>query len=262
MQPTGAQTGAPSTLAAGPAPAATRHVPRPLRLALVVVAAALGANLLCATLIALGAGDTAWLEVARRLLMWAIVPPLAIALVAMGAMRHAVGRWHVVAALLCALGDGLGAATGQTLVLLGAFIVGHLGYAIALWPTRRRSLAWGPGVIAYGVVGLVAAGILAAGAGPLAIPVVLYALVLAGVAALAAIDTAGFLGGLLFLASDLVLGLGLFVIDIPDPLRSIVVLVAYASAQALLALSLQQRLGLGREAPRAPAAAAARTTSR
>ena len=65
------------------------------------------------------------------------------------------------------------------------------------------------------------------------------------VAALAAIDVPGLFGGLLFMIGDLVLGLGLFVIDIPDPLRSIAVLVAYVAAQALLAISLQQRLRLG-----------------
>ncbi|WAC65979.1 lysoplasmalogenase family protein [Agrococcus sp. SL85] len=242
-------------------PATTTRLPRALRVALLVVAAALAVNLVCATLVALDLGDPDALDLARRGLMWLLVPPIVVALVLLGALRHAVGRWHVAAAGLCALGDGLGAASGQTVVLLACFLAGHVAYALALWPTRRRSLAWGPGSIAYAIVGLIAAGIIAAGAGPLAIPVIAYALVLAGVAALAAIDTAGFLGGLLFLASDLILGLGLFVLEIPDPLRSIAVLVAYAGAQALLAVSLVRRLRLGDPAAPIPQPAPSRTTS-
>ncbi len=220
-------------------------LPRPLRLGFWIAGVLLLVNLGAATLLALEIGDAGLLEQLRVVLMWALLPPIWLALVAIGALRHAAGRWHVAAAALCGLGDGLGATTGLTIVLLGLFLLGHIAYIVALWPTRRRSLAWGPGVIAYAVIALIAGSIIAVGAGPLAVPVLLYALVLAAVAALAAIDVPGLFGGLLFMIGDLVLGLGLFVIDIPDPLRSIAVLVAYVAAQALLAVSLQQRLRLG-----------------
>lgn len=227
----------------------TTPLPRPLRLGFWIAGALLLVNLLAATLLALQIGDAALLERLRVVLMWGLLPPIWIALVAIGALRHAVGRWHVAAAALGGLGDGLGATTGLTIVLLGMFLLGHIAYLVALWPTRRRSLAWGPGAIAYATIGLIAGGIIAVGAGPLAVPVLLYALVLAAVAAFAAIDVPGLFGGLLFMVGDLVLGLGLFVVDIPDPLRSVAVLVAYATAQALLAVSLQQRLRLGSVAP-------------
>ncbi len=227
------------------APMLAVPLPRPLRLGFWTAGALLAVNLAAATLLALGIGDAGLLEQLRLVLMWAMLPPVWLALIAIGALRHVVGRWHVAAVVLCGLGDGLGATTDLTIVLLGMFLLGHIAYLVALWPTRRRSLAWGPAGIAYAIVGLISGGIIALGAGPLAVPVLLYALVLAVVAAFAAIDVPGLLGGLLFMVSVLVLGLGLFVLDIPDPLRSIVVLSAYAGAQALLAVSLQQRLRLG-----------------
>ncbi|MGC5075766.1 lysoplasmalogenase family protein [Agrococcus sp. DT81.2] len=223
----------------------TTPLPRPLRLGFWIAGCLLAVNLLAATLLALEVGDAGLLEQLRLVLMWALLPPIWIALIAIGALRRAVGRWHVAAAALCGLGDGLGAATDLTIVLLSLFLLGHIAYLVALWPTRRRSLAWGPGAIAYAIVGLISGGIIAIGAGPLAVPVLVFALVLVAVAAFAAIDVPGLLGGLLFMIGDLVLGLSLFVIEIPEPLASIVVLTAYAAAQALLAVSLQQRLRLG-----------------
>lgn len=220
-------------------------MPRPLRVALAITGLLLAANLLAAVLVSFGVGDPNVLELARRILMWGIVTPIVVALVVLGAHRFTVGRWHLAGATLCVLGDGLGATTGSTLVLLGCFLLGHLCYLAALWPTRRRSLAWTPAALGYAIVALIAAGITAASAGPLAVPVIAYALVLTAMAAFAALDAVGLLGGLLFMVSDLVLGMALFVLEIPDPLRSIVVLVAYAGAQALLAISLQRRLRLG-----------------
>lgn len=223
----------------------TTPLPRPLRLGFWIAGSLLAVNLLAATLLALEVGDAGVLEQLRLMLMWALLPPIWIGLIAIGALRHGVGRWHVAAAVLSGLGDGLGATTDLVIVLLSLSLLGHLAYLASLWATRRRSLAWGPGAIAYGLVGLVSGGIIAIGAGPLAVPVLLYALVLAALAAFAAIDLPGFFGGLLFMIGDLVLGLSLFVIEIPEPLASIVVLGAYATAQALLAVSLQQRLRLG-----------------
>lgn len=226
----------------------TTPLPRPLRLGFWIAGALLVVNLTAATLLAFEIGDAGALEQARVVLMWGMLPPIWIALIVIGALRHTVGRWHVAAAALCGLGDGLGASTGLTIVLLSLFLLGHIAYLLALWPTRRRSLAWGPGAIAYAIVALIAGGIVAVGAGPLAVPVLLFALVLAAVAAFAAIDVPGFVGGLLFMIGDLVLGLHLFVIEMPEPLSSISVLVAYTTGQALLAVSLQQRLALHRPA--------------
>jgi uncharacterized membrane protein YhhN len=237
-------------------------LPRALRTGLLVAAVVLAVNLLAAALIGIGVGNADMLNLVRTVLMWLLLPPIAIALALIGALRHPVGRWHLAAIVLCALGDGFGATTGMTIVLLGLFLLGHIAYLFALWPTRKRSLAWSPAAIGYAIVALIAGVLIAINAGALAIPVLLYAFVLAAVAAFAAIDTAGLLGGLLFLASDLVLGIGLFVIDIPDPLRTFCVLIPYVGAQALLAVSLQQRLGLGAPAPTAPLpSTATRTTS-
>jgi uncharacterized membrane protein YhhN len=169
----------------------------------------------------------------------------------MGAWRHVAGSCHVAAVLLSGLGDGLGSMTGQTIVLLGMFLLAAVAFLAALWPSRRSSLAWGWAALGYALVGAIGGGVIATGAGALAVPVLLYALLIAAVAAFAAIDTAGMLGGLLLLASVLVLGIGLFLIEIPDALRAFAVLLTYVGGQALLAISLQQRLGLARMPERA-----------
>lgn len=237
-------------------------LPRALRTGLLVSAVVLAVNLLAALLIGIGIGDANMLDLVRTVLMWLLLPPIAVALILIGAHRHATGRWHLAAVILCCLGDGLGASTGITIVLLGMFLLGHIAYLVALWPTRKRSLAWNPAAIGYGAVALIAGTLIAVNADALAVPVLVYSLLLAAVAAFAAIDTVGLLGGLLFMVSDLVLGLGLFVLDIPDPLRTFVVLIPYLGAQALLAVSLQQRLGLAAPAPTAPLPRnVARTTS-
>jgi uncharacterized membrane protein YhhN len=224
-------------------------MPRALRTGLAVSATALAVNLVAALLLDLELGDATVLTLARDATMWLLVLPIAVALLVMGAWRHAAGVCHVVAVLLSWLGDGLGSATGETAVLLGLFLLAAIAFLAALWPSRHRSLAWGWAAIGYGIVGAVSGGVIAIGAGALAVPVLLYALLIAAVAAFAAIDTAGLLGGLLVLSSVLVLGIGLFVIEIPDALRAIAVLVMHVGGQALLAVSLQQRLGLGRAVP-------------
>ncbi|WP_347753706.1 lysoplasmalogenase family protein [Agrococcus sp. ProA11] len=241
-------------------PATTQ--PRALRIGFGVAAATLVLNLLAAVLIGLGVGDAGALNVVRTVLMWMLMPPLALALVRIGALRHAVGRWHVLAVALYWLGDGVGATSGITAVLLGAFLLGHLAFIVSLWPTRKRSLAWSPAFGGYAFVALLAGGIIAVSAGPLAIPVLVFAVVLAAMASLAAIDALGLLGGLLSMLTVLVLGLGLFVLEIPDPLRTFAVLVPYLGAQMLLAMSLQRRLELADPLPSPPSASTpARTTS-
>lgn len=222
------------------------QLPRALRAGFAVSGTALAINLVAALLLDLEVGEPALLTLARDLTMWLLALPIAVALLVLGAWRSAPGACHVAAVLLCWLGDGLGSVTGETVVLLGMFLLAAVAFLAALWPSRRRSLAWGWAAIGYGLVGAISGGVIALGAGPLAVPVLLYALLIAAVAAFAAIDTAGLLGGLLLLSSVLVLGIGLFLIEIPDALRAFAVLVMYVLGQALLAVSLQQRLGLGR----------------
>ncbi|QUW19314.1 lysoplasmalogenase family protein [Agrococcus sp. Marseille-Q4369] len=224
-------------------------LPRALRVGFAVSGTALAINLVAAVLLDLELGDPALLTLARDVTMWLLALPIAIALLVMGAWRHAAGICHVAAVLLCWLGDGLGSLTGETIVLLGLFLLAAVAFLAALWPSRRRSLAWGWAAIGYGIVGAISGGVIAIGAGPLAVPVLLYALLIAAVAAFAAIDTAGLLGGLLLLAGVLVLGIGLFLVEIPDALRAFAVLVLYVLGQSLLAVSLQQRLGLARALP-------------
>lgn len=198
------------------------------------------------------------LGAARTLAQWLYLPPLMAALVLATGLRSARSRWWLAGLVLCWLGDGLGAL--GFLVLLGCFLVGHLAYLVALWPTRHRSWVWRPAgllhvaVLALGLVLVVPL------AGSLRLPVVAYGVVLAAMALLAtAAGPAGVLGGLLFMVSDLSLGRFAFSgADVGDGPRALLVIGTYVPAQVLLLLGVL-RLEAARD--QAPSRRASRSTA-
>lgn len=209
------------------------------------------------------AGRFLGLDGVRTVAQWLYLPPLMVALGLATGLRTARSRWWLGGLLLCWLGDGLGSL--GFLVLLGCFLLGHLSYLAALWPTRDRSWVWRPG-------GLVHVGVLALGlalvvprAGALAAPVVVYGLVLAAVALLAtAAGPAGLAGGLLFMVSDLSLGWFLFSgVEVGDGPRALLVIGTYVPAQVLLLVGLLRLEGEGASAGRrqAPWRVARRSTA-
>jgi len=144
----------------------------------------------------------------------------------------------------------LGSLDAEKLFLFGlaVFLVGHLVY-IAIFRKYRAPLWWkvGPPRMS-GILAIVATlasvlGVLRSSLGPLLIPVVLYALVLASMAISALLADLGnplaALGALCFVASDAMLAIGKFHGAFPghDPL----IWITYYLAQLLIFLGVAYR---------------------
>ncbi|WP_420113726.1 lysoplasmalogenase family protein [Pseudactinotalea sp.] len=177
---------------------------------------------------------------------WFVMPPLVLALIMARGLQDVRGRWWLAGILLSWAGDTLGGH--DFLLLLGCFLVAHLCYLVALWPTRSLSLLGRPAMAPYVVVGVAGAAIVAPAAGALlAGPVVIYAGALTLVAILASgAGRAGLIGGALFMVSDLTLALGRFVVELPDPLQTTLVMGTYVPAQVLLLVGVLRVLGSNR----------------
>lgn len=227
-------------LVAGAEPLTTYAVPVTIRdLAVVtrhpaVVAGIIVSLLACAVNIAGTFLEVGWMQEAR----WFYVPPLVVALIAAGGLRDVRGRWWTAGLLLSWVGDTQGGR--GFLVLLGAFLLAHVCYVVALWPTRGQSLLGRRAAVPYALLGAAGVVVLAPAAGlALAAPVTAYAAFLTLMAVLAAAaGRVGVVGGLLFMVSDLVLGLGIFAVDLPDALQTLVVIGTYVPAQVLLLLGI------------------------
>lgn len=205
----------------------------------------LGASVLAALVKVIGALlDIGWTSYAQ----WLYVPPLLAALVVAGGLGDRRGRWWFAGLVLSWVGDVAGGLDFR--VLLGSFLLAHLCYVVALWPSRRASVLGRAGSAPYLLLGAAGAAVLAPAAGAaLAVPVVLYAAAITLMAVLAtAAGRVGVVGGVLFMVSDLVIGLGTFVLEIPPALDTLLVIGTYVPAQVLLLVAL---LGLlARDAPR------------
>lgn len=202
--------------------------PRPLLLAL------LGASLLAAVLNIAGAYLD--LDGLRRVTAWLYLPPLMVALVLATRLRDPRSRWWLAGLVLCWLGDGLG---GQGfLVLLGCFLLGHLAYLAALWPTASRSWLRRPTSLLHWAVLVAGMVLVVPHADGLQVPVVVYGLVLTLMAVLAtAAGPVGLVGGLLFMVSDLTLGWDIFAADLSEATSALLVIGTYVPAQVLLLLA-------------------------
>ena len=154
---------------------------------------------------------------------------------------------------LGALGDfllgvpHLGRLDAEKLFLfgLGAFLVGHLVY-IVMFRKYRLSQWWTPGFVRLiGILGILVAlgavlAVLRESLGPLLIPVVAYALVLAGMAISALLAELGnplaAIGALCFVASDAMLAIGKF--RGPFPGHEPLIWVTYYLAQLFILLGV------------------------
>ncbi len=178
--------------------------------------------------------EVGWMQEAR----WFYVPPLVVALIAAGGLRDVRGRWWAAGLALSWVGDTQGGR--GFLILLGAFLLAHVCYVVALWPTRGQSLLGRRAAVPYALLGVAGVVVLAPAAGlALAAPVTAYAALLTLMAVLAAAaGRVGVIGGLLFMVSDLVLGLGIFAMDLPGALQTLIVIGTYVPAQVLLLLGV------------------------
>jgi uncharacterized membrane protein YhhN len=176
-------------------------------------------------------------------LRWASKPALTLSLLAYLIVSTPPGlrsaRWFGLGLLLACAADiallvedtpaflaGMGLFALMQITYLAVFI--RLGAS----PTRRRRLVV---PLCYGVLWLGANAILWPQLGALAVPVAVYSLLLVAMAAEAVgLNRLAAAGGLLFVVSDLVLGLG--VAGIGFALQDQAVMATYAAAQLLLTL--------------------------
>lgn len=155
--------------------------------------------------------------------------------------RTRLVRLTVVALSLSWLGDAVPDfvdGDAAFLVMVGFFLCAQLVYIAAFVPYRRGCVwfthRWVVGVYALAVVALVA--MCAATAGPLLIPVTIYATCIATMAILATgVSRVTTVGAILFVVSDALIALGAFVDDIALPASGFWVMATYIAAQACLA---------------------------
>lgn len=160
------------------------------------------------------------------------------------------GRYQMAVAvglLLCALGDILLEAGDATFLFgLIAFLLGHVAYIVAFTRDSRRFFPLGA-VLAFGYGVLIYAYLTTAGdLGAMAVPVLVYMLVICamlwrasarvGVQEIVRTSAlAGLAGALLFTASDSILSLRMF--DTPIDPGGITVMLTYWIGQTLIAFS-------------------------
>lgn len=154
--------------------------------------------------------------------------------------RTPVVRW-TLGALGCSwLGDTVPRylpqdSAAQLGAMLGSFTLAQLAYLAAFRPWRLRSVLARPwGAAPYVLLAVAVVALCAPGAGPLLPAVVLYAGLLAAMAALATgLGLLGMIGGASFLVSDALIALRVFgVLDPPG--QGVAVMATYLAAQALL----------------------------
>lgn len=152
----------------------------------------------------------------------------------------ALVRWLLAAIVFSWLGDAFGQ---QVLIKIAFFAVAQICYLIAFLPYWRNSVVRRPQfLILYAIATAAMIVFLIPYAGPLAIPVIGYALLVGAMAALATgLGRLGVIGGLLFFASDTVLALMLFVPSMAFPTQGAVVMITYLGAQAVLAIAVLAR---------------------
>ncbi|HEU4546154.1 MAG TPA: lysoplasmalogenase [Microlunatus sp.] len=157
----------------------------------------------------------------------------------------AVRRTRLVILVLVALGfSWLGDLSAAVLIKIGFFLIAQIVYVVAFLPSWRRSLiARPPLAIAYALAlgGLI--GVVTVAAGPLAGPVAVYGASLAVMAVLATgVDRLTGIGGALFLLSDIVLAVELFVAPGAIPYALFVNMALYLPAQLMITLGVLERV--------------------
>lgn len=196
--------------------------------------------------IALGCfGVVAAVDVVAELLGWRsiafgcrllLMPSLAWYACSTGSVRR-----RPVILLLVALGfSWLGDLSAAVLLKIGFFLVAQIVYVVAFWPSWPRSLiARPPLALAYGLALTGVVAVVAAAAGPLAVPVGVYGASLTVMALLATgMGRLTGLGGALFLVSDIVLAVELFVAPGAIPHALFVNMALYLPAQLLITLGV------------------------
>jgi uncharacterized membrane protein YhhN len=148
-------------------------------------------------------------------------------------LRHRLGRFDLVALglLFCTAGDIALLIRGAFILGMAAFFAGHVSFIVSF--LRHRKPPWWAAVL-YAAVWIAGNAVLWGGLGPLRIPVLIYSLALAAMAATSAgVSGKTALGGALFVISDLLIGLRMSRIGFPG--HDLAVMVTYSAALFLIA---------------------------
>jgi uncharacterized membrane protein YhhN len=158
----------------------------------------------------------------------------------------AARRTRLVILVLVALGfSWLGDFAGQTVLLkITFFLVAQIVYIAAFRPTWRLSLiARPPLLIAYSIVLTGLIGVVAAAAGPMAIPVAIYGTSLTVMAVLATgVNRLTGIGAAVFLLSDIVLAVEFFVAPGAIGSADFVNMALYLPAQLMIITGVLQKV--------------------
>lgn len=194
-------------------------------------------------------GAVAAVDLVAELSGWAttalVCRALLMPLLAWCCWAGAVRRTRLVILVLIALGfSWLGDLSAGVLIKIGFFLIAQIVYIVAFRPSWRLSLiARPPLAIAYAVVLAGLIGMVSVAAGPLAGPVAVYGASLAVMAMLATgVGRLTGIGGALFLVSDIVLAVELFVAPGAIPSALFVNMALYLPAQLMITLGVLERV--------------------
>lgn len=157
----------------------------------------------------------------------------------------AAHRNRLVILVVIALGfSWLGDLSSGVLIKIGFFLVAQIVYIVAFRPSWRRSLIARPPLLVAYVIALAALiGVVAVAAGSLAGPVAVYGASLAVMAVLATgVNRLAGIGGALFLISDIILAVELFVAPGAIPYAVVANMALYLPAQLMITLGVLQRV--------------------
>ncbi len=169
---------------------------------------------------------------------WLVMPALA------AAVWSAIPRDRLVRLVLLALGfSWLGDSVpalfeGDTrfLAMVGLFLCAQITYAVAFWPSWRRSALRHPALAGYVLAFAVLLALCAPGADALLVPVVCYGLCLTLMAVLATgVHPLTGVGGAVFFVSDALIALDAFADWYAPPVPGFWVMATYLAGQALIA---------------------------
>lgn len=129
--------------------------------------------------------------------------------------------------------------------MIAGFLIAQVFYVVAFWPYRHQSILRQPLlVIPYAVAAAILVAICFDGAGELAVPVILYALVIAAMAVLATgLGPVATMGGIIFIISDALIALRAFAgFELPG--HSFWVMLTYILGQSLLISAVEAKVAV------------------
>lgn len=169
---------------------------------------------------------------------WLVMPALA------AAVWSAIPRDRLVRLVLLALGfSWLGDSVPalfegdiRFLAMVGLFLCAQITYAVAFWPSWRRSALRHPALAGYVLAFAVLLALCAPGADALLVPVICYGLCLTLMAVLATgVHPLTGVGGAVFFVSDALIALDAFADWYAPPVPGFWVMATYLAGQALIA---------------------------